>query len=394
MGMGDKLVRLEAVRGLAAAAVVANHALLTFWPGIAFDPTVFPLVKVLYDGAFAVDIFFVLSGFVLSVSFFRSRDADVLSSAAVRRYVRLCLPVAASVLLAYALLRLGLMFNDACAGAQGHPPHTWLSKPYQFSPAFGSAIREAFYGAFFSYHPLQTYNPALWTMGIELRGSFLVFAFLALFGRLPRRAVVYGVAIPLLYRVDTFMMMFLFGVCLCDTIIGRRHAKPWPWSACAVLVLLGLMLGGLSPYWTSSYGFVWSALMPLCDVLGAVLVVAGTAAAPWQAPRVGHAVLAFLGRVSFSLYLLHIPLLLSLGCGTFLFLSASAGWPHLPSAAMATALCVAVTLTMSWLAAVTVEDASIQLGRRLSGRLRLPPDSASSRGAAIDRSTAGIPGAS
>jgi hypothetical protein len=89
-----KLLHLEAVRGLAACAVVLNHLLLAFWPVFAEDRSISPLLKVTYKGSFAVAVFFVLSGFVLSLSFFRTRDVRVVTSAAVRRYPRLALPVA------------------------------------------------------------------------------------------------------------------------------------------------------------------------------------------------------------------------------------------------------------------------------------------------------------
>ena len=369
-GAGDKLVRLDALRGLAAAAVVANHVLLTFWPRAAGKADVWPWLRVLYDGGFAVKIFFVLSGFVLSVSFFRTGNVRVLWSAALRRYLRLCLPVAASVLLAYAILASGLMFNRACADAQLPAHFAWLKRPYAFAPSFSAALREGFYGAFFHFTPGYTYNPALWTMSIELRGSYVVFAFLALFGHLRYRWPFYLMAIALAYWLDFLMVLFIVGIWLSDVLIGRCDARPWPSAVCAALVLLGLMLGGLTPAWAANFGLGVSLSQTFsAKLIGAVLVVAGTAgASPW-ASRARVPLLAFLGRVSFSLYLVHLPLLLSVGCGTFVALAQRAGWSHTASAAAATAAAVTAMLMASWLGAMTVEHASIRLGRRLSDRV-------------------------
>ena len=125
---GDKagrLLHLESIRGLAALAVVLFHAVFAFFPAlrltnpaglqdqslavrvIAHSP-----LTVFFSGPFAVVVFFVLSGFVLSHSFFLRPNFTVLISAAVRRYFRLAIPVTASTLFAYGLLRSGAYFNQ------------------------------------------------------------------------------------------------------------------------------------------------------------------------------------------------------------------------------------------------------------------------------------------
>src|SRR6476660_5723747 len=76
----SKLVQLEALRGLAAFIVVAWHFLWAFDPariGIVdgFDPRATMLGSVSFasiDGPAAVTLFFVLSGYVLPLAYFRS----------------------------------------------------------------------------------------------------------------------------------------------------------------------------------------------------------------------------------------------------------------------------------------------------------------------------------
>ena len=93
----SKLVQLEALRGLAAFVVVAWHFLWAFDPariGIVdgFDKSAGMLGSVSFasiDGPAAVTLFFVLSGFVLPLGFFRSGRTEIVVRAAAKRWLRL-----------------------------------------------------------------------------------------------------------------------------------------------------------------------------------------------------------------------------------------------------------------------------------------------------------------
>ena len=107
------MTALDGVRGVAACVVVISHLIAGFYPALFFgapDEARFALqhaianspLFVLYSGTFAVYIFFVLSGFVIAASAMRTRCG--LLVLALTRYLRLAVPVLASVLLALALM--------------------------------------------------------------------------------------------------------------------------------------------------------------------------------------------------------------------------------------------------------------------------------------------------
>ncbi|MEI6101908.1 MAG: acyltransferase, partial [Eubacteriales bacterium] len=177
----QKLNNLEAVRGLAAFSVVIYHIIFYFYPamvtgdpGMSYMPHEIELLfarsplYILYSGNFAVCIFFVLSGFVLSYKYFKKENTQIVIATAFKRYFRLVIPVAFSVMIVY-----------LCTLIQPNNPYG-----PQHSSFFG-ALYEGFFGSFFRHQ--AEYNSQLWTMSYEFYGSFLVFGFCLIFGNRKNR---------------------------------------------------------------------------------------------------------------------------------------------------------------------------------------------------------------
>jgi peptidoglycan/LPS O-acetylase OafA/YrhL len=368
--VADKLVCFEAIRGLASLAVLVSHTLLGFWPGLYFRqglgwhefPAWMQLLarfpgRFLWDGQMAVALFFVLSGFVLSLTYLREGSTSVLGSAAVRRYPRLMLPVAASVLLAFILLITGATCNQAAVRwmneVQGlqltgkEAPgwsNIWLTCFYNFSPDYREALREGGWGAFISP---ALYNPVLWTMPIELKGSFLVYGFLALFGGLRNRWLLYAILGGLLVLgKEFFFLEFLLGMALCEVWVYNQKVwrKALPLAPALVVAGVGL------------FAVPWKPLT-------AFLVVAATAASPGLQQWLSGRWLAFLGRISFGLYLVHMPVLCSLGCGVYLIGCRELGWTHATGALVGTLATVVGSLAGAWVFTQVVDGPTLAVTR-------------------------------
>jgi peptidoglycan/LPS O-acetylase OafA/YrhL len=365
-----KMECFEAIRGLAALAVVIGHLILTFCPALYFRtgprwdeiPRWLQFIarfpgKFLWNGELPVEIFFVLSGFVLSLTFFQKGSAASLSSAAIRRFPRLMAPVAASVLLAFLLLQSGLMFSqeaarrmDAMQGLTADPAapndisNNWLRIYYGFAPSITDALREGTWGAFFGP---AFYNPVLWTMPIELAGSFLVYGFLALFGGVRRRWLLYAIGGILLWKCDqAYLADFLGGIALCDlwAFNQRTWQRELPLLAALAVVAVAL------------FAVPWKPA-------SALLVVAAAAASPRFQRILSVGWLSWLGRVSFALYLIHMPIFCSLSCGLYLVCCRDLGWSHVNGALTASAAGLAATLFGSWLFCRLIDRPAILLSR-------------------------------
>lgn len=175
----DKDVALEALRGLAALAVVFAHNRGAFLsPETAF-PRLPQILQIFIAGGPAVLFFFVLSGLVLTRKFVATESKTYLIRSALKRYFRLLGPALLSCLISALLFRWGWYHYAEVANLIRSP---WLSMfgyaipgDIGFAPSLPDAFKQgAFYIYFVSRH--QYYNGALGTMYYETIGSFLIFA--------------------------------------------------------------------------------------------------------------------------------------------------------------------------------------------------------------------------
>lgn len=302
-----RLHAFDGLRGVAAFVVVASHfcgALLPAWipgnPNIRLSWLAYSPFSSLYDGPLAVQIFFVLSGFVIANSAAHRRDPLLATLAG--RYARLSLPMAASVALAVALL---LAWPDAIAHLRQITGTPWLDTIYRTAPPASAswALREPFWPLNVAHGPL--FNPVLWTMRYELIGSVGVYLFY--FAAPPKwralAAFAAGLALALTGRF--VYLDFAIGAVLRELWTGGR-LKPsrfgWLWLPAG----LALAYPGLGP-----------ASGSLRYSLAGIAITASVLLSPlWRrAFQVGAA--QFLGRISFALYLVHFPLLFTVGAAAY-----------------------------------------------------------------------------
>lgn len=312
---------LAGLRGLAASIVVVYHAMLIFRVGDADDPHRLPvataeptllvvhlLIDVLFNGAAAVVLFFVLSGTVLAMSMDRTgshlRD---LPSYFVRRASRL-FPLLVVVTLASAAMHL-YYFQP-----QDLPATTsWMGNYFAHEPEMREILGNALGAS-------NSLNSPAWTIRVELIASALFPALYVLAGR---RAFVLGTLVlltvlafmpPLSYRFHYFHMFlisFFVGALIPrhGAAIAQRFDR-LPGIArvalCAVLVGTALAFRRL----VSPHNHV-DPLSVLVMTAAAAFVVAvvlhGRSGRMLEAP-----VFVRLGDISYGVYLIHFAVLFAL----------------------------------------------------------------------------------
>ena len=251
-----------------------------------------------------------------------------------------------------------------------------MADPYASYQTFWAAVEQGTVGAFF----LQQWNldPVLWTMQTELYGSFLVFAFLALFGRTRGRLGFLIVAIIIWY--DSYYLAFFFGVALSELeLVSKGRNAPYP--AVLVLLLIGLYFGSY-PYYGADTG-LWSVL-PVIDtshrqifyhIMGAFSIIIITVVCDRARHVLSTKVCRFLGRVSYSLYLIHFPLICCIATGMFLLLLPSFGYT--PTLLMIFVTIVPTVVATAALFNRFVDEPAIRISDYIAQRL--DPDSSATR---------------
>lgn len=379
---GDKagrLLHLESIRGLAALAVVLFHAVFAFFPAlrltnpaglqdqslavrvIAHSP-----LTVFFSGPFAVVVFFVLSGFVLSHSFFLRPNFTVLISAAVRRYFRLAIPVTASTLFAYGLLRSGAYFNQEAAPLVGINHE--LSDFYTFVPSVATALKEGLMSVFIAVDYRASYNSVLWTMKTEFAGSFLAYVFLAVFGRWRWRWLAYiGLAVGMAVSGRFYALNFLSGIAICDLythrVLNRKGLFPVPLPIVAGMFVFGIYFGSYHSANLPLYCWMGWASPLLWHSIGAVLIILAAVRSRRIQFVLNAPACTQLGKISFSLYLVHFPILLSFGCYLY-YLCASHALARPVAVVVATLGGVLASLLVAWLFYLWIERPVVSLGKQ------------------------------
>lgn len=364
-------MELEGLRGLAAIVVAVYHFALAFYLLAYFGPRVsssaqhLPIEPLAYanplgglvSGTFAVAIFFVLSGFVLSIGFFQTGNTDILRKLAAKRYLRLMLPALVSVLLCYVLMKIDANYAHAAADVTGS---TWLADNWTFAPHLGEAIKQATVGIFAGLvipitHP---YNNVLWTMATEFVGSFIVFFALLLFGKSRYRFVLYAGVLVMTF--NTWLLGFMIGMVLADLyangLIAERRRRWWVLSG---ILLLAIYLGGYpfdGPDLSHTAYAPISAPMfstlhhqTLATTIGAAILVVAVLSTTQVAAFLRRKRLSVIGKYTFSLYLIHLPVLYGMTTGLFLVFHQVLGYNK------AVGLAVLISVPVVWIVTVLFE---------------------------------------
>jgi peptidoglycan/LPS O-acetylase OafA/YrhL len=298
---GSSFATLDGLRGLGAILVVMGHS-LHFWPGVQF-PT----------GTVVVDMFFLLSGFVIAYAFEPrlSAGTESVASFTVSRLIRFYPLYILGTLIAFAVIYVALQDNGD-AGAkwaiwQLVPQLVMIPSPPQLQTP-----------------DIYAFNNPAWTLFFEFIVNMVyVLAFRLLLNTRILIVLVLVCAVALAvtdftwpggnpgHRWDSALgglarasFGFFAGV-LAFRLVGSPRKADRPRSWASVLIVATLPIYALVPTVAETQAITEFAI---AVVLGLPLILVAQAVQP---PRMLEKLFQTLGRISYALYIIHYGVVLA-----------------------------------------------------------------------------------
>lgn len=307
-----------------------------------------PGIRTFFSGGhFAVTVFFVISGYVLSTKPLsliqageHSKLGDNLASALFRRWLRLHIPVICTTFLYMSSWHaFGLWADQPPLSSYREEALNWYREFKNYSFVFRTGGESWF-----------TYNFHVWSIPVEMRGSLVIYTALIAFSRCTRNARLWcevGLVFYFMYIVDGwFCSMFMSGMLLCDLdLLAASDNLPAFFTSLEgfkstifySFFIVSIYLGGVphhsadvnvlkeSPGWhylaflkpQAVFDYKWFYLF-----WAATFLVASIPHIPWLKSFFENRFNQYLGRISFAFYLIHGPVLWILGDRLY----AAAGW--------------------------------------------------------------------
>jgi len=359
---GVRYSQLDSLRGVAALTVVFHHFRL-MWFGYGHGQNWWlRLVTPVTAGHEAVMLFFMLSGFVLSIPYLRGK-AQPYPLYLARRVLRIYGPYFFALILAVAGAAIwhGTLPRDAWANM------TW-DQPVHRKLLLQHVLMIG------NYDEVE-YNTAFWSLVVEMRVSIL---FPLIFWLVNRMRTWTALSATLLGTVAMTLIIarhqdhvltlntLLFGlIFVCGIVLAKQVERVNAWYR--ALRPGNRVMFAVASFLLYTWGFRIAMVVHRDFGQDQVLITLGAAGyiilalnAGWAKRALGTRVARFLGRISYSLYLVH---------GTVLFALTHALGYRVPMMVQLV-LYVGISIGLGYLLCVVVEEQFLRLSRMV-GKKRL-----------------------
>ena len=184
MASTERINYLNGLRGILAIIVFIHHFFYLFAPDFIFGGSydqflagkwtasriiAYSPLNILYNPGAAINFFFLLSGYVQSLHYFKTKDLLFIQRSFLKRYFRLVLPTLFVVMLVFIFHKMNLInknifpYNNLNA--------EWIKSMLPDNLGFFAAFK---YGVACFFNGNAAYYQVLWTMPVELYNSLMV----------------------------------------------------------------------------------------------------------------------------------------------------------------------------------------------------------------------------
>ncbi|EEL36751.1 O-acetyl transferase [Bacillus cereus Rock3-29] len=318
--MSKRIKELDSIRGLAALTVVFGHFCLML-PSLPNSIKFSPL-RFLWAGGEAVIVFYVLSGFVLSMALYHSKTNYW--GYLIKRFVRIYIPYYFWIIITFALFILFSPYE--VAGLRD-----WFYDRWQGSITKIDIINHiVLLNNFFT----ENYNPVIWSLAQEMRISIVFPLLFLLFYKLSwKKTILIALSFSLIsvflnmlhigkaegfYNgyADTlhFTSMFMVGMLLFkyqEKLIYlyqnmKKYKKGFLIALGIILYLYSILIYGFFRNDTTFLFKDWGVVMGV-----SIFIIMAMSNLKIKA-FLNKSVFVYLGEISYSIYLCHFPIMMVL----------------------------------------------------------------------------------
>lgn len=344
----------------------------------------YPPFGLIVAGHFAVCLFYILSGYVLSYSYLgESKRRQKILASIIKRPIRLGGLVWLTIICGSLLWYCRLFFNGAVSDLTSSKPwfNSYWEKNFNFNAFFIDFASSAFSKG-------NIYNPPLWTIKIELYGSLMVYLFLLLLGNFKYRVLV-AILLIILFR-DSLYQGFWIGLLVADIIKIQTTSIRWtaplsvPTKGCSprltnvyrYLLLIAFVYFSSYPNYVNQ-DFLGSTIYKYLPddkgfgggypMLSALLLFLLSISSDQLKKHLNLPVLQFLGGISYGLYVIHFLVIGSLS--SWLFLALNSYFSFNISFLLVLLSGLPFIIFMAYLATKYVDNPSIRLASHLGNKV-------------------------
>ena len=364
-----RITWIDGLRGVASLFIVFHHFIMGYYPAAYEGVTGVPHLREGMEAAFSqsplgffvtgdfwISVFYLISGFVIAYQVFRMKDEKQFSRSLLKRYPRLMLPVFVLSAIVYIMLHLNLFYNVPASLLSGSE---WLAQFYQnkttlYDLFFSSIVDTWLVGM------STLYSNAFWMLAELFAGSFMAYILAAMGKGMNRKILYVYIGAALLYlSTNSRLTDFALGVLAAYIVeqFGERIKSHKKACVCAGIFMLtaAVVLGAYPVGHEPDNAYRILNHLPerfnpvyFYHILAAVLLIMGI----WLLEPLGKVFskkpVLFLGEISYSIYLVHIPVIYSLSAWLLVkFMSKTRNYNL--SAGLSFAISLPVMILLAWL---------------------------------------------
>lgn len=349
-----KIACIEGLRTIGWIGVFLCHFKGAFFPQAQWITDLTPL-RFIYSGNAYVRLLFVISGFVLSLKYFRKECYGEALLDPVRRYFRLMPVVLVSEIAVYMMMRFGLLKNAEAAvllGSEG-----FLGIFNQFQPSFMGCIKEALVTTYFN--GANGYIGPLWTMVYEYLGAMLVLSANCVFRKSAWRWLFYLIMFSCF---SGYYNYFILGMMISDLYCNSNLEE---FVSKSRVLRAGMIIAG---YYLLSMVDLNDGikLTRVFFGMGITMFLLGLLYSPAAEKVLGNRVMTAGGKIAYSAYVIHWPLIESFSCGLLL-----AGYPQFGGTEWSKWVIFILTLILVVLTSTLLFVVVEQRGKRIGDQIMM-----------------------